>query len=89
MRSEYEPLAAGARTPGELRRLISLMLGELNASHSGISAPVGSVQTTTGRLGLRFDRAEYENSGRLRITEVITLSPADVSGNLKPGDYLP
>ena len=88
MRNEYEPLAAGARTPDELRRLISLMLGELNASHSGISAPAGSVQSTTGRLGLRFDRAEYEHNGRLRITEVITLSPADVAGSIKPGDYL-
>ncbi|GAB4045943.1 S41 family peptidase [Spirosoma litoris] len=88
IRSEYEPLAAGARTPDELRRLISLMLGELNASHSGISAPPGSAQTTTGRIGLRFDRAEYENSGRLRITEIVALSPADIAGNIKVGDYL-
>lgn len=88
IRSEYEPLAAGARTPDELRRLISLMLGELNASHSGISAPFTSVQTTTGRLGLRFDRAEYENSGKLRITEVVALGPAAIVGSIKPGDYL-
>ncbi|WP_020604156.1 S41 family peptidase [Spirosoma spitsbergense] len=88
IRATYEPMAAGARTPDELRRLISLMLGELNASHSGISAPAGSVQTTTGRIGLRFDRAEYENSGKLKITEVIALSPAALSGTIKPGDYL-
>ncbi|QHV98212.1 S41 family peptidase [Spirosoma endbachense] len=88
VRAEYEPLAAGARTPDELRRLISLMLGELNASHSGISAPAGSVQTTTGRIGLRFDRDEYENKGKLKITEVIALSPAALSGTIKPGDYL-
>ncbi|MVM33355.1 PDZ domain-containing protein [Spirosoma sp. HMF4905] len=88
IRAEYEPLAAGARTPDELRRLISLMLGELNASHSGISAPAGSVQTTTGRIGLRFDRTEYESTGRLRITEVIALSPADIAGTIKVGDYL-
>ncbi|WP_420151725.1 S41 family peptidase [Spirosoma sp.] len=88
IRTEYEPLAAGARTPDELRRLISLMLGELNASHSGISAPAGSIQTTTGRLGLRFDRTEYETSGRLRITEVVDLGPAAVAGTIKPGDYL-
>ena len=88
IRAEYEPLAAGARTPDELRRLISLMLGELNASHSGISAPPGSTQTNTGRLGLRFDRTEYENTGRLRITEVIDLGPAAITGVIKPGDYL-
>lgn len=88
IRATYEPMAAGARTPDELRRLISLMLGELNASHSGISAPAGSNQTTTGRIGLRFDRAEYENNGTLKITEVIALSPAALSGTIKPGDYL-
>ncbi|CAN5242822.1 S41 family peptidase [soil metagenome] len=88
IRASYEPLAAGARTPDELRRLISLMLGELNASHSGISAPAGSVQTTTGRLGLRFDRAEYESTGKLKITEVIALSPAALSGTINVGDYL-
>ncbi len=88
VKAEYEPLAAGARTPDELRRLLSLMVGELNASHSGISAPAGSVQTTTGRIGLRFDRAEYERSGKLKITEVITLSPAALTGTIKPGDYL-
>src|SRR5262249_42595912 len=38
-RTVYEPQAAGARTSDELRRIISLMLGELNASHMGISAP--------------------------------------------------
>jgi tricorn protease len=88
VRAEYEPLATGARTPDELRRLISLMLGELNASHSGISAPAGSVQTTTGRIGLRFDRDEYESKGKLKITEIVALSPAALSGTIKPGDYL-
>ncbi len=41
----------------------------------------------SGRLGLRFDRIEYENNGRLRVTEVIALSPAAVSG-IKSGEYL-
>ena len=62
---EYAPVAAGARTPDELRRIISLMLGELNASHLGIGAPQGAAQPpATGRLGLRFDRTEYETQGR-------------------------
>ncbi|HSV32686.1 MAG TPA: S41 family peptidase, partial [Pyrinomonadaceae bacterium] len=86
---EYAPLAAGARTPDELRRIISLMLGELNASHSGIAAPQSNAQpAVVGRLGLRFDREEYENKGgALRITEVIPLTPAALS-NIKPGEYL-
>jgi tricorn protease len=85
---EYAPLAAGARTPDELRRLISLMLGELNASHSGIGAPAATAQPpATGRLGLRFDRDEYETKGSLRIIEVIPLTPAAIA-RVKPGEYL-
>jgi len=88
MQNEYGPVAAGARTPEELRRIISLMLGELNASHLGIGGPQSSVQPpATGRLGLRLDREEYEAKGALRITEVIPLTPAAL-GNIKPGEYL-
>lgn len=88
VRAAYEPFAAGARTSDELRRLLSLMVGELNASHSGVSGPAGSVDVSTGRLGLRFDRITYENTGKLLITEVIGLGPTSLSGLVKPGDYL-
>ena len=93
MRKTFEPQIAGARTPDEMRRIISLMLGELNASHLGISAgfgqggPEGGAASGTGKLGLRFDRAEYEMNGRFKVTEVIRLSPADVAG-VKAGAYL-
>ena len=83
----YEPHAAGARTPDELRRVMSLMVGELNASHLGVSAPGGGTPPATGRLGLRFDRAEYEREGRLRVTEVVPLGPAALAG-IAPGDHL-
>lgn len=86
--TQYGPYVAGARTPDELRRIISLMLGELNASHLGISPPATTAQPpATGRLGLRFDRGEYESAGALRVTEVIPLTPAALA-NIKPGDYL-
>jgi tricorn protease len=88
VRAEYEPLIAGSRTPDEMRRLLQLMVGELNASHLGAGAPPGGNTPTTGRIGLRFDRSEYETSGRLRVTEVIALSPAAIAGNVKAGDYL-
>jgi len=85
----YAPRIAGATTPDEMRRLLNLMVGELNASHSGVGAPGGGggQGPSSGRLGLRFDRAEYETNGRLRITEVIALSPAAVMG-IKTGEYL-
>ena len=89
VRTTYEPLIEGAATPDEMRQLLNLMVGELNASHLGASAGSGpgGAQSTTGRLGLRFDCAEYEASGKLKITEVIRLSPAFVAG-IKPGDVL-
>lgn len=88
MRASYEPYIAGARTPDEMRRVTSLMIGELNSSHSGIGAPRGDASPTTGRLGLRFDRAEYERTGRLRIAGVTPLGPAALAGGIEPGDYL-
>jgi C-terminal processing protease CtpA/Prc len=88
VRAEYEPLIAGSRTPDEMRRLLQLMVGELNASHLGAGAPPAGNQPSTGRIGLRFDRREYETSGRLRVTEVIALSPAAIAGTIKVGDYL-
>jgi tricorn protease len=88
VRGQYESLIEGARTPDEMRRLLQLMVGELNASHLGAGAPPAGNQATTGRLGLRFDRREYETTGRLRITEVIALSPAAIGGAIKVGDYL-
>ena len=88
VREQYAPLAAGARTPDELRRIISEMIGELNSSHSGIAAPGNTAQPAAiGRLGVRFDRNDYESKGALRITEVIPLSPAAIA-NIKAGEYL-
>jgi C-terminal processing protease CtpA/Prc len=87
VRATYEPRVAASRTPDEMRRVISMMLGELNASHMGISAPAQGPQTTLGRLAVDFDRAEYETSGRLRAAAVIPLGPGALAG-IKPGEYL-
>lgn len=88
VRAEYEPLIEGSRTPDEMRRLLNLMVGELNASHLGAGQPPNAFPPSTGRIGLRFDRREYETTGRLRVTEVIALSPAAIAGTIKVGDYL-
>ena len=88
VRATYEPLVQSARTMDEVRRLMSLMVGELNASHLGVFGNSGFNATPIGKLGLRFDRTEYETNGRLKITEIIDLSPAAVSKEIKVGDYL-
>jgi tricorn protease len=87
VRAQYEPYAAGAQSTEELRRIMRFMVGELNASHSGVNGPSFSPQPTVGRLGLRFDRATYERDGKLKVTETLTLSPAALAG-IAPGDYV-
>ena len=88
-RAKVEPFIAGSRTPDEMRRIASLMIGELNASHLGINPPpAGPGAGGVGHLGLDFDRAEYEASGRLKITSVIALGPTALASAIQPGDYL-
>jgi tricorn protease len=78
---------AGARTPDEMRRLLSLMVGELNASHLGATggAPVAPY---AGKLGARYDRAEYEATGKLKVTEIIPLGPLTLVTGVAVGDYI-
>jgi tricorn protease len=89
VRESYAPLVAGSRTPDEMRRVLNLMIGEMNASHMGISGPGGGTGLPgTGRLGLHYDRAAYEQRGELKVTEVIPLSPAALGDRIHIGDYV-
>jgi C-terminal processing protease CtpA/Prc len=89
VRAAFAPVVAGVRTPDELRRVLNLMMGELNASHLGASGGGGGGQpSNNGRLGLTFDRDEYETSGRLRITAVLPLGPAAITKQVQAGEYL-
>ncbi|HUQ98601.1 MAG TPA: S41 family peptidase [Gemmatimonadaceae bacterium] len=87
MHESYGALVAGTRTPDEMRRAMQLMVGELNASHSGVNGPAAQ-QPYTGRLGLRFDRAEYEKNGALKVMEITPLSAASLATRIKVGDYV-
>ena len=92
VRKTYAPLIEASRTPDEMRRILRLMIGELNSSHSGVSAPPpggagATPRAVVGQLGLSFDRLEYEKSGTLRITEVLPHSPAELAG-IKSGEEL-
>jgi len=86
-RERYGRRAASSATADELRRVVSLMIGDLNASHLGISAPGGGAPVV-GRLGLRFDRAAFEQGGRLQIAAVVPLGPAALARDLAPGDTI-
>lgn len=85
--AKYAPRIAGATTPAAMRRLLNLMVGELDASHSGVREGDKPDQYS-GWLGLHFDRGIYERDGTLRITSIVPLSPAAVSGNIHVGDQL-
>jgi tricorn protease len=86
---EYEPYALGARTRTEFRRVLELMLGELNSSHMGLSAAQSfgpAPGYTTGRLGVQWDTQEYEGAGRLRIARIVPLGPLALTGRIAVGD---
>lgn len=87
-RTEYLPRIQAARTTDELRRLLTLMIGELNASHTGIRTPPAEIRRSTGRLGLRFAAAASEAAGRLHIREVLPQGPAAVTRRIEAGDWL-
>ncbi len=91
LRAQYQPYVAGARTPDELRRILNLMIGELDASHLGMGRPQrgpGSLpRDRVGDLGLRFDRDAQESGRGLIVREVVTLGPASVE-KVVPGERL-
>jgi tricorn protease len=92
VRTQYEPRIAGAQSRDEMRRLLNLMVGELNASHLGVSGGGGGggrgAGPSHGRLGLQFDRKEYEEHGRLRVAHIIPLGPAAITRNVAVGEYI-
>lgn len=67
--------------------LVSLMLGELNASHLGIGGQQRPNEQQTAELGIIWDE-DYAGPG-LRVGEILKGGPADRKGiELRPGDYV-
>jgi tricorn protease len=86
-RDRLAPYVDAATSGDEFRRLLVGIIGELNASHTGANPPGDAFRNTTGQIGLRFDRGEYESRGALKVREVVPLSPADVA-KIHAGDYV-
>ena len=86
LHGSYAPYALGARSPAEYYRILSLMIGELNSSHTGIGAPGGS-PASTGRLAVDWDTQAYERDGHLRVSAVVPLGPLSIA-HVSPGDEL-
>lgn len=67
--------------------LLSELLGELNASHTGSGVHLGGAAQTVANLGAFFDPA-YEGDG-LKVTEVIKGSPlCSKKCDVRPGDVI-
>jgi tricorn protease len=87
IREKYRGLVRHVSMKEDLYNLVSLMLGELNASHLGISGNLRFPEETTADLGLLFD--ETHKGPGLKIAEVLKRGPADKRGlNLKAGDII-
>jgi tricorn protease len=73
----YLALARSTRTPDEFNFVANALLGELNASHLGISmrgGRGGGGDDPNGRLGVD---AEPADGGGFRVTAVVPYGPAD------------
>ncbi len=85
--AKYQPLVKHIGAREDLYALISLMLGELNASHLGINGSRQTPEEITADLGLLFDET-YRGPGK-KVAEVLKHGPADKRGiNLKAGDVI-
>jgi tricorn protease len=87
VREKYRPLVKHCGLKEDLYALISLMMGELNASHLNIYGFANYPEQTTADLGLLFDQS-YRGPG-LKIAEILKRGPADRRGIvLKPGEIV-
>src|SRR5262249_3367812 len=87
LRKKYRPLVKHVALREDLYALISIMMGELNASHLGISGFGKRPEEVTADLGLLFDES-YQGPG-LKIAEVLKRGRADKRGlNIKPGELI-
>jgi tricorn protease len=83
----YRPLVGHIAMKEDLYALLYLMMGELNASHLGVTGFITAPEETTAELGLIWDEG-YKGKG-LKIAEILKRGPADKKNiGLKPGEYV-
>ncbi|NIC05714.1 peptidase S41 [Halomonas sp. DX6] len=79
--ADYASLIRRARTSSEFSDIANRLMGELAASHMGVSnpGPVSALREPSGRLGIEYESIVSKQDGRLgyRITEVIPEGPAN------------
>lgn len=87
VRAKYEPLLAETAAKEDFAFLLQSMIGELNASHTGATAPADPNSSATANLGLTFDQ-DFSGPG-LRVKDVLPHGPADQVGrHVEVGEYV-
>ncbi|HLJ89677.1 MAG TPA: S41 family peptidase [Candidatus Angelobacter sp.] len=90
VKTVYEPLMEYVADQEEMHNVVSQMIGELNASHTGISSTPG-VEERDHMVQTRFPGFELEpdSSGYYKIGYVYKDGPADKDyAHVEPGNYI-
>ncbi len=88
IRERYRPLLKGVGTPEEFGAVLSMMVGELEASHTEVSPQSsGGRSPSTPHLGFTID---YSHRGRgLKVASVPEGSPASFpETQIRPGEFV-
>lgn len=88
IRKRYEPMLDGVENRIEFATLLTMMVGELEASHSEVGpAPGGVMGSVTAHPGFTYDYS-YEGPG-LRVEKVPAGAPASYEKTrIAPGEYV-
>ena len=90
MKQVYEPLVNFVSEREEMQDIVNMMIGELNASHTGLSGG-GRPGEAVARVTSRHPGFELEpdSSGFFKVTVVYKQSPADKDWiKIKTGDFV-
>ncbi len=88
----YEGLIRRVRTTSEFTHVTNRLMGELAASHTGVSdrGPASELREPSGRLGIRHERVRLDD-GRpgYRVTDLVPRGPAERGpAPLRTGDII-
>lgn len=87
VRERYRPVVADITYREDFYTLFNLALGELNASHTGLSGGRDSDGASTAALGVTFDDP-FAGPG-VKVATVVERTPAAAAGSkLAPGDVV-
>jgi tricorn protease len=87
--AKYEPLLPYAQTNADVQDIANEMIGELNASHTGVSMPATRSMPSVAQTHYLGVELEEGTGGRYRISHIYRDGPADKEWlDLAKGDYV-